>query len=72
LLGRSVGISERGVVQALLQQAPPAGWQRSPLLRQHRLLALDPSDHSAEIDGYRLRLDPELGVVVERPGRPRE
>ncbi len=61
LLHRSVEISHRALVEALRRSEPPVGWQRSALLRHCRPVRLD-ANGRAEIG---LRLDPELGVVVE-------
>jgi CRISPR-associated endonuclease/helicase Cas3 len=65
LLRRSVGIADRRVVHALAAQGPPAAWRGSALLRHHRVLVLDEAG-AAPVDGrYSLRLDPDLGVVIE-------
>jgi CRISPR-associated endonuclease/helicase Cas3 len=66
LLGRSLRIGfHPGLVLALIDQEGPTGWRRSPYLRNHRLLLLDP-DGRVRVDKYQLRLDPELGLLVER------
>lgn len=65
LLMRSVTLSDRRIVRALIQQDVPARWQRSSLLRHHRRVLLDERDR-AVIGGYQLRLDDELGLLVEK------
>ncbi|MCS6803449.1 MAG: CRISPR-associated helicase Cas3' [Dehalococcoidia bacterium] len=65
LLRRSVRISHRRVAPALLSEPAPAGWARSALLRNARLLVLDEAGSAPLPGGGTLRLDPELGVVVE-------
>lgn len=67
LMGRSVRLSGAGLARALLEEPVPLGWQRSPLLRHHRLIELDAND-AAVVGGYRLHLDPHLGVTVDRIG----
>ena len=69
LLKRSLSISHRRVVPALLTQRVPTGWQRSPLLRHHRCLAFD-ADGSSSWEGYRFHLDDELGLSVAEWGTP--
>lgn len=63
ILARSLSVSNKRVVFDLIQQAPPEGWRRSPLLRNHRLLPLD-AENCAVVGKYRLRLDDELGLVI--------
>lgn len=64
LLQRSVSLSDPRVVHTLLEADAPAGWQKSPLLRNCRAVLLG-SDERCEIGKHTLRLDAELGVVVE-------
>lgn len=64
LLNRSVRLSDRRVVFALLELEPPKGWQESALLRQSRALPFDAAG-VAPVGQARVRLDPELGVLVE-------
>ena len=64
LLLHSLSLSDPRVVYDLLAQPAPVSWRQSPLLRQHRLLALDPAGRAA-VGKHSLRLDPELGVLVE-------
>lgn len=64
LLQRSVAIGNRRIIGHLLALPIPSGWQRSPLLRYHRLLELD-ANGACQIGQHRLRLDRELGVVIE-------
>lgn len=67
LLEQSLKITMWGLVQELLAQQPPWGWRRSPLLRHHRALVFDASGQVV-VGRWRLRLDPDLGLVVEREG----
>lgn len=63
LLRRSLSISDRRVVHRLLEEPVPGGWQRSPLLQNHRLVEL--SRHGGKrIGKYTIRLDPELGLII--------
>jgi CRISPR-associated endonuclease/helicase Cas3 len=64
LLLRSVGISSQRFVGAMRHVPVPPRFAATPGLRHHRLLLLDAHD-CAEINDLRLRLDPELGVLVE-------
>jgi len=64
LLQRSVSLSDRRVVGPLLEQGAPAGWRESALLREHRAVLLG-GDGRCEVGKHMLRLDPELGMVIE-------
>jgi CRISPR-associated endonuclease/helicase Cas3 len=64
LLRRSVSLADRRIVHRLLEEPVPPGWQRSPLLRHHRMVVLD-GTRRARIGRWTLRLDDEVGVVVE-------
>ncbi len=71
LLGQSLSLSHRGLVNALLADptlAPPSGWMKTPWLRHHRLITLD-AHNQARVDGarhvYTLTLDATLGVKIE-------
>ncbi|WP_414485080.1 hypothetical protein [Sphaerobacter thermophilus] len=48
----------------MLKTDPPTAWRESALLRHQRLILLDSSGR-ASVGKYALRLDPELGLVVE-------
>jgi len=63
LLQRSVTITHRGVVAALLEKQPPSGWAKTPLLRSYRLLVFD-EQNVAFVGSYKLRLDPECGLII--------
>ncbi|MGI8554187.1 MAG: CRISPR-associated helicase Cas3' [Dehalococcoidia bacterium] len=71
LLGRSVTLqSPRGLVHRLLEDGfTPGGWQRSPHLRNARLIVLD-GDGRAEHGGYQIKLDDKLGVLAEKIDTP--
>jgi hypothetical protein len=63
-LQRSVGLGDRRIIRNLLDLPVPSGWQRSPLLRHHRLIELD-IDGTGPIGQRRLRVDEALGVLIE-------
>jgi CRISPR-associated endonuclease/helicase Cas3 len=67
LLAQSVVLSDRRLVYRLLALDPPTAWRRSALLRHHRLLPLDDTE-SWRHGRWRLRVDAELGVVIEDAG----
>ncbi|WP_437744058.1 CRISPR-associated helicase Cas3' [Sorangium sp. So ce1504] len=62
---QAVGITHRGVVDALLrdQARGPACFEASGHLRFHRVLRLDDAGRTT-IAGVSLALDPELGLIV--------
>jgi CRISPR-associated endonuclease/helicase Cas3 len=64
LLRRSMAISDRRIVAGLIREGVPSPWSRSPFLRYHRLLLLD-QDNTVPVGRWRLRLDDELGLVVD-------
>jgi len=64
LLRRSVPIARKGLAEALLATPVPPAWKRSPLLCHHRLLELD-GRNCATVGKHLLRLDDELGVVID-------
>jgi CRISPR-associated endonuclease/helicase Cas3 len=65
LLRRSLSVSHRGVVHALLNVDPPRSWQQQALVRYHRPVLFD-SAGNAPVPGtrYILHLDPDLGLTV--------
>jgi CRISPR-associated endonuclease/helicase Cas3 len=69
LMRRSVSLSYRGLAPWLTGNAErPAGWEKHPLLCRCRLLRLD-KNHSWRGGEYKLRVDPEEGVIITKPGR---
>lgn len=64
LLKNSVSISSRAVIYQLKAEPVPQAWQKNPLLRQCRLLILNDNGF-APLGKYRIRLDDEIGVVIE-------
>jgi CRISPR-associated endonuclease/helicase Cas3 len=64
LLARSVTLTRPSVVTALLREPVPSGWRRNALLRRHRLVGFE--EGKTEIGGWTVRLDEELGIVIER------
>jgi len=64
LLSRSVNLTDKRVVWHLLEQQPPTAWSETTLLRNHRALHFD-ANGAVTLGRWRIRLDPELGIVVE-------
>jgi CRISPR-associated endonuclease/helicase Cas3 len=65
LLDRSVKISHRGLFHAFLEHGDqPKEWKDNVHLRHARLLRLN--DQSGLIEGYSLRVDESLGVVIAK------
>lgn len=60
LLRHSLSLSTKGVIEHLRAELVPGGWKKSPLLRHHRLIALDEPPN-----GYRFTLDDERGFLIE-------
>lgn len=67
LLGNGVRVSTRGLVQALQREPCPASWKKSAVLSHRRPLVF--GDGSVHIAGFRLRLDRELGLIIEKEGK---
>ncbi len=65
LLHRSVNLNHRGLVWNLLRSEVPATWQRSALLRHHRLIKLNEAGRWSD-GGYEIHLDERLGVVISK------
>lgn len=70
LLGRSVTINHKGVVFELLNRQPPSEFRRMAHLRHHRLLEFE--EGVAQVGRYTIRLDKELGLMVQGPEDQRE
>jgi len=64
LLRRSLSISHQGLYQRLQEMPVPKGWQRNALLRHHRPLIFE--EGRVQVGNYDLRLDPTLGLVIEK------
>lgn len=64
LLRRGVTVADKRVVHDLLREPVPKMWRESPLLCHRRLVVLD-EDGTARAGNVRLRLDSELGLLVE-------
>lgn len=64
LLGRSLRIGHRGLVPHILGTEPPPGWRASPWLRFHWALVFENGE--CAVGHWVLRLDEELGLVIER------
>ncbi|GIW10803.1 MAG: hypothetical protein KatS3mg061_1860 [Dehalococcoidia bacterium] len=66
LLARAVTISNRRLYRALDQLTPPPAFAATPALYRARLVVVAPDGRPSEPAGLPFRLDPALGVVVER------
>lgn len=64
LLFRSLPISSKRVVYTLLDSEVPKGWCKSPLLRNHRLVILNPVTSSITLGKYLFRLSDSLGLEI--------
>jgi CRISPR-associated endonuclease/helicase Cas3 len=71
LLGGAVNLTRKALVGHFSCEPVPSGWRKCALLRHHRPAILDTND-SLQAAGCVLRLDRELGVVIEREGEPGE
>ncbi|MGE0451200.1 MAG: CRISPR-associated helicase Cas3' [Vicinamibacterales bacterium] len=69
LIKRTIAVSRPSLVRALLDgpEHRPDGWQESPLLRHRRAVVF--TDSVATVGRDRLRLDSELGLVIEKADR---
>jgi CRISPR-associated endonuclease/helicase Cas3 len=66
-LRNSVKLSHRALVPKLLEKGEkPSCWNKNPLLRHHRLISLDARELTVDFAGYQVRLDPDLGVLIEK------
>lgn len=69
LMRRSVSLSHRGLVPWLTGNGErPPGWGKHPLLFRCRLLRLD-KNRAWRGGGYELKVDPEEGVIITKPGK---
>jgi len=66
-LMRSVSVTSKRILfgMGLFRQDPPKGWQESGLLRRHRLLRIGPAGRVVDPGFRSMRIDRELGLVVE-------
>ncbi|MFO7959071.1 MAG: CRISPR-associated helicase Cas3' [Candidatus Brocadiia bacterium] len=64
LLGNSLRIGHTGLVPHILDTQRPAGWRASPWLRFHWPLVFEGG--ACSIGRWVVRLDDELGLVIER------
>jgi CRISPR-associated endonuclease/helicase Cas3 len=65
LLGNAVTITHRSCVRHFAAEKPPPAWDKSSLLRFHRLVRLD-AEGKTLFGNFVLQLDPELGVVINK------
>ena len=65
LLRRSGSITKYGLVRELIGRNPPPGWDKSALLRHHRLLLLD-DGHHVSVGDWGITLDEDLGIVISK------
>jgi CRISPR-associated endonuclease/helicase Cas3 len=70
LVDLSLSLSNRALFAALSQDKTPAGWKKSPMLRHYRALIFD--GNLTKVSGRRLRLDRELGLVIEKEEMEKE
>jgi len=70
LVELSLSLSNRALFAALCQKKTPAGWKKSPVLRHSRALIFD--GNVTEVSGLCLRLDHELGLVIEKEEKEKE
>lgn len=66
LLDRSVGVSLRGVTQALAAMGRPAAWDEVAALRYATLVVLADRDERVVNERWSVRLDDRLGVCFDR------
>lgn len=66
ILRRSLRLSHAGLIHRLLATEAPAGWRKSPFLRHHRPLIF--ADGVSDIGEWRLVLDSQVGLIIERKG----
>ena len=64
---RTVSLHHRGWVARLLQIPVPDAWARSAVLRSWRPLEFDETG-MAEVDGHRIQLHPDLGLILTESG----
>lgn len=63
LVLNSVGVSSKAVVFEFFKEEAPPGWQRSPLLRRHRVLVFGPNGRCEKF-GRLFELHPEKGLLI--------
>jgi CRISPR-associated endonuclease/helicase Cas3 len=63
LVQASVSVSNHSVYSHFKDQLPPSSWQKDPVLRQMRAVQFVSGAFS--VPGFRLTLDPELGLLIE-------
>jgi CRISPR-associated endonuclease/helicase Cas3 len=64
-LAHSLNLQNKGLVYELLNQSVPEGWQKSALLRNHRLIKLNNSNSwQSPTKNYEIILDQELGILI--------
>lgn len=62
-LRQAMTITDKRMVFTLRDRTVPSGWKRTPALRHHRPLIF--SEGKTAVGEYVLRLDPELGLIVD-------
>ena len=63
-LEKAMTITDKRVVFTLREKSAPSGWKKTPALRYHRPLIF--SEGSTSVGRYTLRLDPELGLLIDQ------
>lgn len=70
LVKLSLSLSKRALFAALCHEKVPSGWKKSPVLRHYRALIFD--GNSTKVNGQRLLLDRELGLIIEKEENEKE
>ncbi len=66
-LRNSVKLSHRALAPKLIENGEkPSCWNKNPFLRHHRLINLNARELTVAFAGYQVRLDPDLGVLVDK------
>lgn len=63
-LRSAMTITDKRVVFTLQEQPVPSGWKKTPALRHHRPLIF--SEDRTSVGKHTLRLDPELGLLIDQ------
>ena len=63
-LKKAMTITDKRIVFTLREKSAPSGWKKTPALRYHRPLVF--SEGSTSVGRYTLRLDSELGLLIDQ------
>lgn len=64
LVEHSLSLSHPALFAALCKEKVPTDWKKSPMLRHSRPLIFE--NNIATVGGYKLRLDRDLGLLIEK------